>query len=38
MLERSKKLEKHKFNVEEALNIIISEEYTFGTSNSIIIF
>ena len=29
-----KKLKKPKFSAEEALNMIISEEYTFGTSSS----
>ena len=34
MLKRSKVFEKPKFSAEEALNIIISEEYTLGTSSS----
>ena len=34
MSKRSKVFEKHKFSAEEALNIIISEEYTLGTSSS----
>ena len=29
-----KKLKKQKFSAEEALNMIISEEYTFSTSSS----
>ena len=34
MSKRSKVFEKRKFSAEEALNIIISEEYTLGTSSS----
>ena len=34
MLKRSKVFEKRKFSAEEALNIIIFEEYTLGTSSS----
>ena len=34
MSKRSNVFEKHKFSAEEALNIIISEEYTLGTSSS----
>ena len=34
MSKRSKVFEKQKFSAEEALNIIISEDYTLGTSSS----
>ena len=34
MSKRSKVFEKHKLSAEEALNIIISEEFTLGTSSS----
>ena len=34
MSETKKKFKKLKFSAEEALNMIISEEYTFGTSSS----
>ena len=34
MLKENRLFQKCKFNVEEALNIIISKEYTLGTSSS----
>ena len=34
MAKRKNDLEKHTYNAEEALNLIISEDYSFGTSSS----